>query len=464
MVGMTRPAWVMRGAAVRRGSIEMVAYRGRPGRAIRKGDPARVAEVGGPFEANPPGVPIPSHNTRMTPTDPPPLLVFADDWGRHPSSCQHLIRQLLPRRAVWWVNTIGTRPPRLDWGTVKRAAGKLRGWMGFRKTSSPLTPLPQGEGGTNPTVLSPKMWPSFKSGFARGLNHRLLLRALRPAVAAMPRSPVVVTTLPLVADLVGTLPVAKWVYYCVDDFSVWPGYDGATMLRMEQELVPKVDAVVAVSETLQRHVAALGKPAHLLTHGVDLAHWAAPPVAGMPAEFAGLEPPILLFWGVIDRRMDTAFVRELTASLSAGTVVLIGPKEDPDPELLRLPRVVVRPPVPFARLPALASAAGVLVMPYIDAPVTRAMQPLKFKEYLATGKPAVVRALPATRPWADAADTADTAADFAAAVRMRVAVGISDAQRSARLRLSGESWAGKAAEFESWMNCDSVPSHRPILS
>ncbi len=441
----------------------------------------RVAEVGKSFGTNPLGVPIPSHNTRMTPTDPPPLLVFADDWGRHPSSCQHLIRQLLPRRAVWWVNTIGTRPPRLDWGTVKRAAGKLRGWMGFGSirvgsvsdgclktvahASDSDNPASAGASPSQtPTVLSPKMWPSFQSGFARGLNRRLLLRALRPVVEAMPRPPVVVTTLPLVADLVGQLPVAKWVYYCVDDFSVWPGYDGATMLRMERELVPKVETVVAVSETLQRHIAALGKSAHLLTHGVDLGHWTAPPVAGMPAEFAGLEPPILLFWGVLDRRMDTAFVRELTASLTTGTVVLVGPKEDPDPELLRLPRVVVRPPVPFARLPALASAASVLLMPYIDAAVTRAMQPLKFKEYLATGKPAVVRALPATRPWADAADTADTAADFAAAARMRVAEGISDAQRSARLRLSGESWAGKAAVFESWMNCDSVPSHRPILS
>ena len=294
----------------------------------------------------------------MTPFDPAPLLVFADDWGRHPSSCQHLIRQLLPRRPVWWVNTIGTRPPRLDWGTVKRAAGKLRGWVGrsppppaggglggrgsqVLHAPSPLTPLPQGEGGTNPVVLSPKMWPSFKSGFSRGLNRRLLVRALRPVVERMPAPPVAITTLPLVADLVGRLSVARWVYYCVDDFSVWPGYDGETMLRMERDLVPKVAVAVAVSETLQRHLAGLGKPAHLLTHGVDLDHWVvSPPVAsagGLLPEFAGLEPPFVLFWGVIDRRMDTAFVRELAASLAAGTVVLVGPKEDPDPELLRLP-------------------------------------------------------------------------------------------------------------------------------
>ena len=29
--------------------------------------------------------------------DATPLVVFSDDWGRHPSSCQHLIRQILPQ-------------------------------------------------------------------------------------------------------------------------------------------------------------------------------------------------------------------------------------------------------------------------------------------------------------------------------------------------------------------------------
>jgi hypothetical protein len=36
-------------------------------------------------------------------------------------------------------------------------------------------------------------------------------------------------------------------------------------------------------------------------------------------------------------------------------------------------------------------------MPYADLAATRAMQPLKLKEYLATGRPVVVRDLPATR-------------------------------------------------------------------
>ena len=69
---------------------------------------------------------------------PRPWLVFSDDWGRHPSSCQHLVRALLPGQPVTWVNTIGTRPLRLDRATAKRGAEKLRGWFG------PKTPTPDG--------------------------------------------------------------------------------------------------------------------------------------------------------------------------------------------------------------------------------------------------------------------------------------------------------------------------------
>jgi glycosyltransferase involved in cell wall biosynthesis len=108
---------------------------------------------------------------------------------------------------------------------------------------------------------------------------------------------------------------------------------------------------------------------------------------------------------------------------------------------------VRRPALPLAELPALAAAAAVLVMPYADLPVTRAMQPLKLKEYLATGKPVVVRDLPAVRPWADGLDAAATAEEFAAAVRRRLADGLPAGQRAARARLAAESWAAKAAEF-----------------
>lgn len=371
-----------------------------------------------------------------------PLVVFSDDWGRHPSSCQHLVRHLLPHRRVIWVNTIGTRPPKLDLHTVQRAFEKGRDWL--KRTPRPET-APD-----NPLVVSPKMWPSFRSGFTRAINRRLLVRAVKPLIDALPEPPVCLSTLPLVADLPGQFPARKWVYYCVDDFSVWPGYDGATMARMERDFLPKCDEIVAVSDTLVTHLKSLGRDSHLLTHGVDLEFWQTirPP---NEVFFAGLEPPFVVFWGVIDRRMDVPFVKRLAESLDRGTVVLIGPQDHPDPALLTTNRVAVRPAQPFDRLPGIAAAAAVLVMPYADLPVTRAMQPLKLKEYLATGKPVVVRDLPATRDWADACDVARTADQFAGLVRERLVTGLPAHQKEARNRLAQEGWAAKAAMLDGWL-------------
>jgi glycosyltransferase involved in cell wall biosynthesis len=376
---------------------------------------------------------------------PTTALVFADDWDRHPSSCQHLVRQLLGRHRVHWVNTIGTRTPRFDLATLKRGLEKVKQWL-WRTSAATVNHLP-----ANLKVFNPRMWPWFGSRFDRWLNRRLLVRQLRRVIDACPEPPVAVTTLPIVADLIGRLPVKRWVYYCVDDFSEWPGLDGATLRRMEDDLVQRADTIIAVSDTLQEKLARQGRTSQLLTHGVDLDFWRSNGVHEPLSALTGLERPLAVFWGVVDRRMDLAFMRALSQRLVRGTIVLAGPEADPDPALLRLPRVVKLGSLPFDHLPRLAREAAVLIMPYADLPVTRAMQPLKLKEYLATGRPAVVRELPSTRGWADCLDLATTPEAFAEVVHQRVETGLPASQQLARERLAEESWAAKACAFERWV-------------
>jgi glycosyltransferase involved in cell wall biosynthesis len=375
-----------------------------------------------------------------------PLLVFADDWGRHPSSCQHIIRQLLGRRAVYWVNTIGTRAPRLDRATLTRGLEKLRHWVRPQPAPAPWGARLTAPG---PRVLNPRMWPWFGSRLSRRLNRALLRRQLLPLIRSLPEPPVAVTVLPIVADLVGQLPVRRWVYYCVDDFGQWPGLDQEPLRRMDDLLIDRADVLVAVSEVLRERMRARGREAHLLTHGVDLDFWSGGGSAEIPG-LAALERPFVVFWGVLDRRMDVPFVRQLAADLQRGTILLVGPEADPDPALFQSPRVVRLGKLPYEQLPRLARETAVLIMPYADLPATRAMQPLKLKEYLATGKPAVARILPATRPWGDCLDLVDTPQAFAAAVRRRLAEGLPPDQARARDRLSAEGWAAKARALERW--------------
>lgn len=379
---------------------------------------------------------------------PKSLVVFSDDWGRHPSSCQHLVRQLLPDYQVLWVNTIGTRAPRLDLATIKRVGEKLKQW-----TNKPEADEPSEDIVTHPNlqVINPRMWPWFSKSRDRRLNSWLLSRQLAPLIEALPQPVTAITTLPITADLPGLLPVEKWVYYCVDDFGEWPGLDGNTLRTMDEEMIARADDIVSVSNHLQQMIASNNRESSLLTHGVDLEHWTKQDSAlnsQIESTVRNLNGPLAVFWGVVDRRLDTKMLTALSQKMSDGNILLVGPQQDADPNILNLPNVHAPGPVPFADLPALAGRADVLVMPYADLPVTRAMQPLKMKEYIATGRPVVVSSLPAVKEWSDCMDVCDNSEQFADAVINRLNGNIPVDQQNARLRLKNEDWASKAKQLE----------------
>jgi len=435
----------------------------------------------------------------------PKILVFSDDWGRHPSSCQYLTAELLKggrgthdlgvddaakleaqepsdlrlhvdRPHCWsrkidestlhhpqtgtrnpvsatgthvlWVNTIGTRPPRLDWLTLRRGLEKIGSWV-RHGDDSPESALPPGL-----RVVNPRMWPWVASPSARRINRRLLTRQLTPLLDGE-GGWTAVTTIPIAAVVLDTLPVDRWVYYCVDDFSVWPGLDGQTMLDLERAVIERADEVICASDSLAERIGGLGRKSAVITHGVDFDFWAGGQVrepvadainhaAGAIAQAAG---PRAVFWGVVDRRLDTDWLMRLSASPEIGSIILVGPQQNPDPAILSLPKVVATGPLPMADLPVVAAMADVLVMPYRDAAVTRAMQPLKLKEYLATGRPVVVRALPATEPWRDCCDVTSSTDEFVTVTAARASGTIPDHQSTARKRLMQESWQAKAAAF-----------------
>jgi glycosyltransferase involved in cell wall biosynthesis len=368
------------------------------------------------------------------------LVVFSDDWGRHPSSCQHLIGRLLDRLDVTWVNTIGMRRPSLNLGTIQRSFQKLSQWTVISSAEST-------EKRIGPRVTRPIMWPDFSSPWARQLNARLLETHLRRNVERL-QSSIILTTIPIVADLVGRFPVSRWVYYCVDDFSEWPGLDSESMRAMEQTLVQKVDDVIVAGENLARRISFQGRDSTILSHGVDLDHWRQVNALEGPLSFlTELERPLAVFWGLVDQRLDIQWLDHLNASLKSGTIALVGPQQNVDPSLRRMSRVKLMGAVPYGMLPQVASQADALIMPYTNSPVTRAMQPLKLKEYVATGKPVVVRRLPSTVPWEDCLDAVDSAEDFSRGVKIAFDLGVAPSQLAARSKLQFEDWGNKANQL-----------------
>lgn len=361
------------------------------------------------------------------------IVVFGDDWGRHPSSAQHIVRHLLGKYRVDWINTVGTRRVRLSWNDFHRGIDKLANWIRLRPPAEKER-LPEGL-----IVHAPAHWPGFRHPIERRLNGWMLWRALRSVLLDRPKPVAVVTTLPITADLARATSELNWIYYCVDDLSQWPGLDRYTLQAMEIEQLHYVTRNIAVSRHLQDHLRALSYTASLVTHGVDRALWQIASHAPR-----GLTRPVAMFWGLIDRRLDAELCLEIAKRCE---LRMIGPRAEIDPRLLDAPITWVGN-VPYEALAQHAHGADVLVMPYADLPVTRAMQPLKLKEYLATGLPVIATPLPANREWADALDLAGTADRFTERCLERAISGVPPEQAAARARLVTESWAAKALQFE----------------
>ncbi len=145
--------------------------------------------------------------------------------------------------------------------------------------------------------------------------------------------------------------------------------------------------------------------------------------------------------------MNADWVLQLADAMTHGTVLLVGPQQDPDPRLLAHPRIFAPGPMAMEELPALAQQASVLIMPYADLPVTRVMQPLKLKEYLATGRPVVAAPLPAVLEWQAFVEVTETAERFTEGVLAHLAGRGQSRETRVREALAGESWEAKAAWF-----------------
>ncbi len=343
------------------------------------------------------------------------LVVFADAFGRHPSSVQHLVRAvavLRPGLRVLWVE-LPQRAPRLAWQDLLRMVERLVGVFVPRRAekTAPSFEL---------TRLAPFVLPWRSPARLARLSDRLATRRIRRALRQLGFStPAAWVVFPAASGIAISLELRPLVFYRVDDFALWPGVDANAVRQDEARLIACADLVVAPAQHLlspQGGTAGIevslsgGRPpapsrqTMFLPHGVDSAHFAAVPGvhengSGISAKtedpLAGIPHPRLLYAGLIDERIDAGLLLQTLEQLSEARLVLLGPMQQVPRELVRHPRVVVRPGVPFAELPRWLHAADVLLLPYGRTPLGDSLAPLKLRECVATGLPVVSTAIPA---------------------------------------------------------------------
>lgn len=318
------------------------------------------------------------------------LVVFGEDWGRHPSSTQHLVRRLAGDRKTLWINSLGLRRPRLTPRDAARLATKAVSLL-----RPPLVPAGRTDRSDHPfrAIIEPRAvsWPG--SRVAAAINRRLVGTQVNAALERNGmKAPVLWTSLPTALPLVGTLGERAVVYYAGDDFAALHGVDHGPVAAMERALAGRADLILAASpEIAERFDSA--RTVHL-PHGVDFGLFSGPASrnAALPeGKTAG-------FYGSLNGWIDLPAIADAARRLPGWTFVLIGRIETDLAPIEGLANIRLAPPVSHDSLPSWSQHWTVSLLPFVRNRQIDASNPLKLREYLAAGRPvAATYAFPAIR-------------------------------------------------------------------
>lgn len=374
------------------------------------------------------------------------FLVFSDDWGVHPSSCQHIFRHIGKKHRVLWVNTIGMRNPRLTTNDLKKARDKLIR-MFQRKSNGGNS-----EQASNIVVCQPFMLPFSEIPMIRKWNKYSVIRTVKRFSSQMNiNNPILVTTVPNACDYIGFLGERNVIYYCVDDFTEWPGLNKHLVNSMEQVLIQKSDIFIATSQKLFNKLRRYGKPTFVLTHGVDVDFF-----QNLPSEIhpllAHIPEPRVGYLGLFDDRIDKDLLEAVASQLPNISFVVTGRIETDISRLRKLKNFYFTGPVSYEELPAILAGWNICMLPYKVNDLTNAIQPLKLKEYLATGREVVSTPIQETKMMSSMIHLAMTDKGWCQVISSLLNAKTNSDKEKIRKLLRDENWAHKASLFTDYIN------------
>jgi glycosyltransferase involved in cell wall biosynthesis len=366
------------------------------------------------------------------------VIAFAQDWDTDPTSKHHLMRLLSRRRRVLWVEATGMRAPALNWRDLRRIVMKLRKITGrFTRTA----PAPA----SNFSIISPPTIPLPASRLAQFVNARLYGRAIRRAVGVSAEAPVLWVYMPIAARFLDQIDHGALIYHCVDRWWEFEDYDHAEMRACHEILCARADHVFVSSRELERDCIALTSRVTYVPHGVDWEHFRTALEPERPAPVPARRVTVG-FVGLIEEWIDVELMAEVARRHPEADLLVVGAARVPVDQLRALPNVQLVGRQPFATLPGYLGICDVALIPFRINALTRAVNPLKLREYLSAGVPVVSTALPELLPFegTEGIDIAHDREQFLAAVARRLA---QPATRAERLRLSDtmrpDGWEGR---------------------
>ena len=310
------------------------------------------------------------------------VVYFGNDWNaENRTSSHHIAIRLAQRMPVLYVDSPGMRAPTTSGRDLKRAWRKL--------TAALKPPVQVRDGLWHCTVpqLPFRRIPGVDA-FNRVFSRWAVRRAIRKAGITRYLSWFVV---PHPGFLAHRLGEDFCVYYCIDDYAAHPGVDAELIGRRDDTLSRAADQLFVAPPALLPGKQAINPTTTYAPHGVDLdlfltARAPETPIAEGARDLTG---PVIGYIGSLHEWIDMELIAWLAQARPHWSFLLVGHAAADVSALRPLPNVRLAGPQPYATLPTWAKAFDAAIIPYrMNRQVANA-NPLKLREYLATGKPVV---------------------------------------------------------------------------
>lgn len=243
-------------------------------------------------------------------------------------------------------------------------------------------------------IALPPGWAGALAGIAMPVLRRRIERVARRR--GDPLRTMVLTTPHYRPLLRGLSRDVAAVYYASDDYRSYAGWNAERMARDERAVCRAAALSIFVSEALRTRAVreyALDPARTFVSPNATEPRFATP--SAPPPAIAALPRPVFGTAGMLNPRIDLAFLARVAADARVGSLALVGPVEpslEDDPALATLrasDKVHFFGSRPHADMPAWMAAFDVAVIPYADAVFNHFCSPMRLYDHLAIGRPII---------------------------------------------------------------------------
>jgi len=371
------------------------------------------------------------------------VCLSTTNWHPYPTRKQQVMGRLKGHRILYFEPPVSRLAPLKD----PTAAKRLRAW---REEGEPVSDALT-------VYATPPVWPFYnKYRMLNRVNQRAQARYIKKVMESHAfRDPVLWCYSPTAADLIDLVPHSALVYDCIDRHSAYGGLMSPHVVdAMERDLAQKADVVFATAQGLYDTMKLYNENTFLIPNGADfnLFHKACDGELPFPDDLFNVKNPILGFVGMIQPCIDLELLTAVAGARPDWSFVLIGkplPGVNIEPLKAR-PNIRLLGLKPYKELPRYLARFDVCLNLFRTNALSKDVSPLKFYEYLATGKPVVSTPQPEqVRDYADAIYLGDTPESFLAACEAALNER-NPWMAEQRVRYGGEaSWEARVEEMAS---------------